>query len=126
MSSSVGLGTTNPIKAGSIRAFIDLTSVADTDWHSLTSADFKDSVSGSACPAGLKFEWLGVNNQGASNMHVKYRAADSASDVTTNEIQVSETYKDDVATLRDPVSTIAYKKSGASDVVFIIAGFSQR
>lgn len=126
MSSSVGLGTTNPIKAGSIRAFIDLTSVADTDWHSLTSADFKDSISGSSCDAGLKFEWIGVNNQGLSNMHIKYRAADSASDVTTNEIQVSETYKDDVATLRDEVTTVAYKKSGASDVVFIIAGFSQR
>ena len=59
-------------------------------------------------------------------MHIKYRAADSASDLTTNEIQVSETYKDDVATLRDPVTSIAYKKSGASDVVFIIAGFSAR
>jgi hypothetical protein len=41
-----GLNTTYPIKAGSVRGALH--GAADTDWHTLTSADFKDSVSGSA------------------------------------------------------------------------------
>jgi hypothetical protein len=122
---SPGLNVQNPIKAGAIRAFIDLSSVADSDWHDLSSADFKDSITGEACPAGLKFEWLGVTNEGDA-MHIKYRARAAASDVTTNEIRVGQIYQDDLGSLRDEVSTIAYKKNDGADVVTILAGFSAR
>lgn len=122
---SPGLNVQNPIKAGSIRAFIDLSSVADSDWHDLSSADFKDSITGEACPAGLKFEWLGVTNEGDA-MHIKYRARTLSSDATTNEIRVGQIYQDDLGSLRDEVSTIAYKKNDGADVVTILAGFSAR
>lgn len=114
----------NPAKAGSIRGVITLSAVADTDWHDLTSADFVDSTTGSACASGLTFEWIGVMNLGADVMHIKYRARTTAGDSTTNEIAVGESWEDDLGTLRTATTTISYAKSGASDEVYIYAGFS--
>jgi hypothetical protein len=114
----------NPIISGSIRAVLDLSSVADTDWHDLSSSDFIDSTTGSACASGLSFEWIGVENQGSAEMFIKYRARTLASDPTTNEIAVGQIFSDDLGTLRTSISTIAYKKNSASDVVRIIVGLS--
>ena len=115
---------TDPTISGSIRAALDLTSVADTDWHDLTSADFIDSTTGLACAAGLKFEYLGIQSQSADLTFIKYRARVGAGDATTNEIAFGQVWIDDVGTLRDQVITIAYKKANAADSVYIIAGFS--
>jgi hypothetical protein len=114
----------NPIISGSIRAVLDLSSVADTDWHDLSSSDFIDSTTGSACASGLSFEWIGVENQGSAEMFIKYRPRTLASDPTTNEIAVGQIFSDDLGTLRTSISTIAYKKNSASDVVRIIVGLS--
>ncbi len=114
----------NPIISGSIRAVLDLSSVSDTDWHDLSSSDFIDSTTGSACASGLAFEWIGVTNEGSDVMYIKYRARTLASDPTTNEIAVGQIFSDDLGTLRTSISTIAYKKNSASDVVRIIVGLS--
>jgi len=105
---------------------LDLSSVSDTDWHDLSSSDFIDSTTGSACASGLAFEWIGVTNEGSDVMFIKYRARTLASDPTTNEIAVGQIFSDDIVTLRTKVSTIAYKKAGASDTVRIIAGFAAK
>ena len=60
-----GLNTTYPIKAGSVRGALH--GAADTDWHTLTSADFKDSVSGSACASSLRFATISLINTSTSN-----------------------------------------------------------
>ena len=114
----------DPIISGSIRAVLDLSSVSDTDWHDLSSSDFIDSTTGSACASGLAFEWIGVTNEGSDVMFIKYRARTLASDPTTNEIAVGQIFSDDLGTLRTSISTIAYKKNSASDVVRIIVGLS--
>jgi hypothetical protein len=119
-----GLNTLDPIKAGAIRALCNLSAVNDTDWHNLTSADFYDTVSGSSCAAGLRFEWIGVQNEGSSSMFIKYRAREAADDATTNELRVGQVFTDDLGTLRDTITTIAYKKASGTDNVTIIAGFS--
>ena len=114
----------DPIISGSIRAVLDLSSVSDTDWHDLSSSDFIDSTTGSSCASGLAFEWIGVTNEGSDVMFIKYRARTLASDPTTNEIAVGQIFSDDLGTLRTSISTIAYKKNSASDVVRIIVGLS--
>jgi hypothetical protein len=119
-----GLNTLDPIKAGAIRALCNLSAVNDTDWHNLTSADFYDTVSGSSCASNLRFEWIGIQNEGSSVMHIKLRARDAVDDPTTNELRVGQVYTDDLATLRDTIKTIAYKKASGTDTVIIIAGFS--
>jgi hypothetical protein len=120
------LNVTYPVKAGSIRACLHI-STETTDWQSLTSSDFKDSVSGSAVAAGLRFAFIGVINTGTSTAYLKLRAADAVDDPTTNELPISASsvYEDDVATLRDAVTSIAIKKGATTDDVVIIAGFDK-
>ncbi len=57
------LKVTEPIISGSIRGSIDLSTVSNTDWNDLTSADFIDVTTGSACASGLAFEWIGFTNE---------------------------------------------------------------
>ena len=114
----------DPIISGSIRGSLDLTSVANTDWNDLSSADFMDVTTGSSCAAGLAFEWIGVTNEGSDVMYLKYRARVGAGDATTNELTVGQIFSDDIVTLRTTVTTICYKKNDAADTVRIIAGFS--
>jgi hypothetical protein len=118
------LKVTEPIISGSTRGSIDLSGVSNTDWNDLTSADFIDVTTGSACASGLAFEWIGFTNEGSDVMFIKYRARTLASDPTTNEIAVGQIFSDDIVTLRTKITTIAYKKAGASDTVRIIAGFA--
>ena len=67
-----GLNTTNPIISGNIRGVYDAsTAINDTNWNDLSSANFQDSTTGSACAAGLKFVWLGVSNEGSDSAFLK-------------------------------------------------------
>lgn len=123
-----GLNITNPIKAGAVRGVIHLSSVNDTDWHNLTSADFIDSATGETISAGWKFSRVDVINMSATETgFLKFRARVNAGDSTANEIPVLplSAYGDDSATLRAVVTTIAYKKGEASAAFYIIAGFDK-
>lgn len=115
--------TNDPISAGSIRGVFNASSVNNTDWNDLSSDDFVDSVTGSACAASLKFAFLAVVNKGSNLMYIKYRARTGAGDAITNELPVDYLYSDDIATISTEVSTIAYKKGNGSDSVYFIAGF---
>lgn len=121
-----GLNTTYPIKAGSVRGALH--GAADTDWHDVTSADFKDSVSGSACASSLRFATISLINTSTTNVaFVKLRAATGTGDATTNEIAIapSSVFTDDIGTLRDTITTIAYKKGEAGAALYIVAGFDK-
>jgi hypothetical protein len=52
------LKVTEPIISGSIRGSIDLSTVSNTDWNDLTSADFIDVTTGSACASGSPLSGL--------------------------------------------------------------------
>ena len=120
-----GNNTTYPILSGNIRGVYDAsTAIGDTNWHDLTSSDFKDSATGSACAANLKFMWLGISNEGTDSAFLKYRARTLATDPTTNEIAVGQFYSDDIATLISIIKTISIKKADAADKVRVVAGFS--
>jgi hypothetical protein len=121
-----GLNITYPIKAGSVRGALH--GAADTDWHTLTSADFKDSVSGSACASGLRFATISLINTSTSAVtFLKLRAAAGTGDATTNEIAIapSSVFTDDIGTLRDTITSIAYKKGASGDALYIVAGFDK-
>tara|TARA_R100000773_G_C4219698_1_gene118321 strand:- start:862 stop:1227 length:366 start_codon:yes stop_codon:yes gene_type:complete len=115
--------TNDPISSGSIRGVFNASSVNNTDWNDLSSDNFVDSVTGSACAASLKFAFLAVVNKGSNLMYIKYRARTGAGDAITNELPVDYSYSDDIATISAEVSTIAYKKAAGSDSVYFIAGF---
>ena len=113
--------TNDPISSGNIRGVFNASSVNNTNWNDLTSSDFVDTTTGSACAASLKFAFLAAINKGSSLMYIKYRARTGAGDAITNELPVDYSYSDDIAT--QEVSTIAYKKAAGSDSVYFIAGF---
>lgn len=119
----MGFKTNDPISAGSIRGVYNASSVANTDWNDLSSDDFKDSITGSACASGLKFAFLAAVNKGSDLAYIKFRARTGAGDAITNEIPVDYSYSDDLATLQTEVETIAFKKGASGDTVYFIAGF---
>ena len=121
----MGLNVTDPIISGSIRAVYDASSVSNTDWNDLTSSDFVDSTTGTNCDSDLTFSFLAIINKGSDIAYLKYRARDTASDPTTNEIKIESSFSDDIGTLRNKVTTISYQKNSASDVFYFIAGFSK-
>lgn len=121
----MSLNVTDPIKAGSIRAVYNATSISNTDWNDLSSSDFKDSITGAACSSGLKFSFLAVINKGSSLAYIKYRARTIAGDPVTNEIPIDYYFSDDIGTLATSVETISFKKAATSDTFYLIAGFSK-
>ena len=121
----MSLNVQDPITAGSIRAVYNASSVNNTNWNDLTSSDFVDSVTGSACAAGLSFAFLAVVNKGTNLAYIKYRARGGAGDAVTNEIPVDYYYSDDVGTINTTVTTVAYKKAVGTDTFYLIAGFSK-
>jgi hypothetical protein len=122
---------TNPIFAGSQIAAYSASAVADTDWHSLSSDDFYNTVTGAQLASGLKFAFVGVVTSSTSTeSFIKLRAAAGAGDGTANTdgvIPVLGTYQADVQAIVEAatVTSIAYKKGGASDKFVIYAGFNQ-
>jgi len=121
----------NPIFAGSQIAAYSASSVSDTDWHSLSSNDFYNTVTGSQLASSLKFAFVGVvTSATATESFIKLRAAAGAGDGTANTdgvIPVLGTYQADVQAIVEgsSVTSIAYKKGDASDKFIIYAGFNQ-
>tara|TARA_R100001015_G_C4628000_1_gene187903 strand:- start:439 stop:804 length:366 start_codon:yes stop_codon:yes gene_type:complete len=121
----MGFQTNDPISAGNVRGVFNASSVNNTDFNDLTSSDFVDTTTGSACASGLKFAFLAAINKGTDLMYIKYRARTGAGDAITNELPVDYSYSDDIATISTDVTTIAYKKGSGSDTVYFIAGFEK-
>lgn len=114
--------TQYPVGNGPIIANLDLSSQG-ADWVDLDSSMFKDMVSGLTVPSGRRLLWLGVQVLSGS-CHLKYRARDTATDATTDELLISATWNHDVSTLRDRVYTVSVKKASASDSVLVTATFA--
>jgi hypothetical protein len=124
-------GVQNPITAGQFTAAYNASAVADTDWHTLTSGDFYDWITGQQVPDGYKFAYLGMASGSSSSIsYVKGRAADAGSDGKTNTdgvIPVLGAWSNDIQALNNgsQVTSIAYAKGGAGDSVIIYAGFNK-
>ena len=125
------LGVQNPITAGQFIGAYNASSVADTDWHTLTSDEFYDAVTGSQLTDGYKFAWIGIASSSSSSVsYFKARASDAGSDGKTNTdgvIPVLGSYSADIQALNNgsQVTSIAYAKGGAGDSVIIYAGFNK-
>ncbi len=125
------LGVQNPITAGQYTASYNASAVADTDWHTLSSDDFYNTVDGLQLASGLKFAWVGLASSSSSSISfIKLRGADGAGDGKGNTdgvIPVLGTYNADVQALSDgsSVSSIAYAKGAGGDSVIIYAGFNK-
>lgn len=112
------------IPAGTVRGILSVESVNDTVWHTVTSADFFDPVTGSNCAPGLDFAFLGIQNPGSQALYLKYRTSNPG-DATTNEIPVGTLWSDDLDTLNATITSISYKKATATDAVLLFAGFNR-
>ena len=125
------LGVQNPITAGQIMGSYNASSVANTDWHTLTSDDFYDAVSGAQITDGLQFAYLNVTSSSTSTLSfVKPRAAAGAGDGKTNTdgvIPIFGRFEVDLQALQagSSISSIAYAKGASGDSVVIIAGFNR-
>jgi len=123
------LGVQNPISAGQFIASYNATSIADTDWHTLTSSDFYNPKTGEQYAVGLKFSLIDITNNSANIAHLKLRAADGAGDGKSNTdgvIFVPGIYQVDSQALQDSdITSIAYAKGGNSDKVIINVGFNK-
>jgi len=121
------LGVQNPITAGQVVATYDASSVADTDWHSLSSSDFYNSQTGTQLSAGLSFAYVALITNGSSLSFLKLREADGAGDGKANTdgvIPVFGGFDIDAQALTEQVTAIAYAKSNSSDTAVIYAGFN--
>ena len=125
------LGVQNPISAGQFMGGYSATSVNDTNWHTLTSSDFKNPVTNVYFENGLKFAFLEVRNGSTTiEAHYKLRAADSLTDGKTNAdgvVPVQGGGAVDIQGLADGhlVTSIAYAKAAAGDTFTITAGFNK-
>ena len=124
------LGVQYPIHAGGHLATYNATTVNDTDWHSITSTDFYDTVTGSQLSAGLKFAFVQFVSSNADTLSmIKLRAAAGAGDGVTNSdgvVPVPSAFSVDCQALANgqSVTSIAYKKADGSDVFVVYAGFN--
>lgn len=123
-------GVQNPISAGQYLATYNATSVANTDWNSLSSNDFYDSVTGAQLDANLKFAFVGVVSSNTSSLsYIKLRAASGAGDSVANTggvIPILSAFDVDSQALTDSnVASIAYKKAAAGDNLILYCGFNR-
>ena len=124
------LSVQNPISAGQIIGAYNASGVSDTDWHSLTSADFYDPTLGTQLDASLKFAYLGaVSSNTTTVSYVKLRAAAGAGDGVTNSdgvIPLLSSYSiDSQALASSNITSIAYKKADSSDSFVVYCGFNR-
>ena len=125
------LGVQNPITAGQFIGAYNASAVSDTNWHTLTSNEFYDAVTGSQITDGYQFAWVGIALSSTSAVsYIKLRAATAGTDGKTNTdgvIPLLGTYQVDVQALSagSSVTSIAYAKSAAGDSVIIYAGFNR-
>lgn len=123
-------GVQNPISAGQYLATYNTTSVANTDWNSLSSNDFYDSVTGAQLDANLKFAFVGVVSSNTSSLsYIKLRAASGAGDSVANTggvIPILSAFDVDSQALTDSnVTSIAYKKAASGDNLILYCGFNR-
>ena len=123
-------GVQNPISAGQYLATYNTTSVANTDWNSLSSNDFYDSVTGAQLEANLKFAFVGVVSSNTSSLsYIKLRAASGAGDSVANTggvIPILSAFDVDSQALTDSnVTSIAYKKAASGDNLILYCGFNR-
>lgn len=124
------LGVQYPIHAGGYFAAYNASSVNDTDWHTLSSDDFYDALTGNQLSAGLKFAYVNIVSGSTDTLsYWKARAADGPSDGVANSdgaVPVFNGQNIDVQALIDgnSVTSIAYKKAAGSDSFVIYAGFN--
>ena len=125
------LGVQNPITAGQVIGAYSATSVSDTNWHTLTSNEFYDAIGGTQITDGLQFAFVNITSSSTSTeSHFKLRAAAGSGDGKTNTdgvIPVLGSFQVDVQALQDgaSVTSIAYAKAAAGDVLVITAGFNR-
>ena len=125
------LGVQNPITAGQLVGAYNASSVSDTDWHTLTSNEFYDTVTGNQITDCLQFAFVALISSSTSSLSfLKLRAAIAAGDGKTNTdgvIPVFGRFEIDSQALQagDSVTSIAYAKGASSDSVVIIAGFNK-
>jgi len=122
------LGVQNPISAGQAVASYNASSVADTNWHTLTSNDFYDIATGAQFEDGLKFAYVAIMTNASNLSFFKLRSADSPSDGKTNTdgvISVFGGFDIDTQAIQNEITTIAYAKASASDKTVIYAGFNK-
>ena len=125
------LGVQNPITAGQFIGAYNASAVSDTNWHTLTSNEFYDAVTGSQITDGYQFAWVGIASSSTSAVsYIKLRAATAGTDGKTNTdgvIPLLGTYQVDVQALSagSSVTSIAYAKSASGDSVIIYAGFNK-
>jgi len=125
------LGVQNPITAGQFTGAYNASAVSDTNWHTLTSNEFYDAVTGLQITDGYQFAWVGIASSSSSTVsYIKLRAASAGTDGKGNTdgvIPVLGTYNADVQALSNgaSVTSIAYAKAAAGDSVIIYAGFNK-
>ena len=122
------LGVQNPITAGQAVASYNASSVADTNWHTLTSNDFYDIATGAQFADGLQFAYVAIMTNASDLSFFKLRAADSATDGKTNidgVISVFGGFDIDTQAIQNVITSIAYAKASASDKTVIYAGFNK-
>jgi hypothetical protein len=125
------LGVQNPITAGQVIGAYDASSVADTDWHTLTSNEFYDAATGQQLTDGLVFAYVALMTNASEISHIKLRAADGAGDGKGNTdgvIPVFGGFDIDTQAIQvgSSVASIAYAKSAAGDKTVIYAGFNKQ
>lgn len=119
--------TTQPERTAAIIGAVDTSGNASTDWTDLTSASFKNSVTGSAVAAGKAFTYVVIHNTSTTaSAFLKFRARDAAGDTTSAELEIpaTMTFSYGIAGLEGgPTLTIAYRKAAAGDELVLQAGF---
>jgi len=125
------LGVQNPITAGQFIGAYNASSVADTDWHSLTSNEFYNPITGAQLTDGLQFSFVGaVSSSTSAVSFIKLREAAGAGDGTGNTdgvIPLLGRYDVDVQALNEgsTVTGLAYKKAAAGDSFILYCGFNK-
>jgi len=125
------LGVQNPITAGQVVGAYNASAVNDTDWHTLTSNEFYDTITGNQITDGLQFAFVALISSSTSTLSfLKLREASGAGDGKTNTdgvIPVFGRFEIDSQALQagNSVTSIAYAKGAGSDSVVIIAGFNR-
>ena len=120
----------NPISAGQIIGAYNASTVADTNWHSLTSSDFYDPSTGLQVSASLKFAYVGAISSNTTTLsYIKLRAAAGAGDGIANSdavIPLLSSYSvDSQALASSSISSVAYKKADSGDAFILYCGFNR-
>lgn len=128
------------VDAGFVGVY-DVDAVADTDWHTLSSADFDDLVAadGTTLPAGLVVVSVLVVNQSGNPWLIKIREAAGAGDATDNRLRALANgstllpvrglaHRSSTGTYADAgvgPKAISYKKGAAGDTGQLVVYFDR-